>query len=66
MTGAQSQIEWRGQDGRNVAIETRLDPSAENELAFHGPMVLPPFVDWHFHMDARLSRVCWRSKFGGR
>jgi cytosine deaminase len=42
-------------DGRFVEISPRLDMNAPTETDAAGCLVVPPFVDSHFHLDAALS-----------
>ena len=41
--------------GRIVAVEPRLDGESADELDADGRLVIPPFVDSHFHLDAVLT-----------
>src|ERR1700712_4096489 len=38
-----------------VAVEASLDATGHAEIAAHGRLVTPPFIDSHVHMDATLS-----------
>src|ERR1700676_31950 len=40
---------------RIVAVEPQLQATAAEEIDAEGRLLLPPFVDAHFHMDATLS-----------
>ena len=40
---------------RIVAVESRLQATALEEIDAEGRLLSPPFVDAHFHMDATLS-----------
>lgn len=42
-------------DGKIVEIENHLSFEAKNEIDAEGHLVIPPFIDSHFHMDATLS-----------
>lgn len=42
-------------DGQIVAVEPRLDRESADELDADGRLVIPPFVDSHFHLDAVLT-----------
>jgi len=41
--------------GKIVAIEPELQAQAAKSLDAQGQLVIPPFVDAHFHLDATLS-----------
>lgn len=41
--------------GRIVAVEPNLTAAAGREIDAAGSLVVPPFVDAHFHLDATLS-----------
>lgn len=41
--------------GRIVAVDAHLAARAPEEIDAGGSLVIPPFVDPHFHMDATLS-----------
>jgi cytosine/creatinine deaminase len=43
------------QDGRFAKITKQIPDKAAKELDADGYLVVPPFVDSHFHMDATLS-----------
>jgi cytosine deaminase len=50
----------KGQDvaiaaGRIAAIEPRIEAEAWQQIDARGYLLSPPFVDYHFHMDATLS-----------
>ena len=40
--------------GKIAAVESNIGTSATREIDATGRLVTPPFVDSHFHMDARL------------
>ena len=42
-------------DGRFAEIEKQLSGKGAEEYEADGYLVIPPFVDSHFHMDATLS-----------
>lgn len=41
--------------GKIVEIESHLNFEAKKEIDAAGQLVIPPFIDSHFHMDATLS-----------
>ena len=42
-------------DGKIAEIEQQLGHKSMEEIDAHGLLVIPPFVDCHFHMDSTLS-----------
>lgn len=48
-------IDIAAQAGKIVAVESRIEAQAKEEIDATGRLVTPPFVDPHFHMDATLS-----------
>ncbi len=43
------------EQGLIVAVESGIEAVAEREIDAQGQLLIPPFVDPHFHMDATLS-----------
>jgi cytosine deaminase len=50
---------------RIVAVEPMLDGTAAKEIAAHGRLVCPPFVDPHVHLDSALRLGTPRMNFSG-
>jgi cytosine deaminase len=44
--------------GKITAIERGIAAEAGRTIDAAGRLVSPPFVDYHFHMDATLSLAC--------
>jgi cytosine deaminase len=51
--------------GRIVAVQRRLDRDAADELDADGGLLIPPFVDSHFHLDAALTAGTPRRNVSG-
>ena len=50
---------------RIVAVEPHLAAEAAEEIAAHGRLVCPPFIDSHVHMDSTLSLGMPRMNLSG-
>lgn len=55
LSGRVEPVDVGCENGKIVAIEAALEASAATEIEAHGQLLIPPFVDPHFHMDATLS-----------
>ena len=55
IAGRDAPVDIAMKGGRIVAVEHDLQASAGQEIDAAGALVIPPFVDAHFHMDATLS-----------
>ncbi len=55
LVGATDTVDVGCVDGKITAIEANLAATAGAEIDAQGQLLIPPFVDVHFHMDATLS-----------
>lgn len=55
IAGAAETVDVGCENGKVVAVEVALQASAATEIDAQGQLLIPPFVDPHFHMDATLS-----------
>lgn len=55
LTGSAETVDVGCENGKIVAIDANLQASAATEIDALGQLLIPPFVDPHFHMDATLS-----------
>jgi cytosine/creatinine deaminase len=55
LAGVEEWVDIRLQDGIIHAIAPHLEGLAHQELAVHGKLVSPPFVESHIHLDSALT-----------